>query len=78
MELAVKLKALRAREGVTQAEFCKLMDFSLSTYKKYEAGNFEMGYAALSKLLTHAQFHKYTLWLMTEQVAPEAGQVSPL
>jgi len=78
MEFAEKLKAMRAKEGVTQAEFCKLVDFSLSTYKKYEAGMFEMGYAALARLLSHPQFTKYTLWLMTGSTAPECGQVSPV
>lgn len=78
MEFAEKLKAMRAQEGVTQAEFCKLVDVSLSTYKKYEAGMFEMGYGALSKLLSHPRFKKYTLWLMTDEVAPECGQISPV
>lgn len=78
MEFADKLKAMRAKEGVTQSELCKLLDLSLSTYKKYEAGMFEMGYGALSKLLNHPRFKKYTLWLMTGETAQECGQISPL
>ncbi|MCL8302311.1 helix-turn-helix domain-containing protein [Pseudomonas mosselii] len=78
MDLADKLKAIRAKEGVTQGEFCQLADFSLSTFKKYEAGLFEMGYGALQKITTHPRFTKYTLWLMTGVAAPECGQVSPL
>ncbi|WP_060489202.1 DNA-binding transcriptional regulator [Pseudomonas sp. NBRC 111121] len=78
MELAAKLKAIRAKEGVTQAEFCELLGISISTYKKYEAGMFEMGFNTLSKVTNHPQFTKYTLWLMIEQTAPECGQVSPV
>ncbi|WP_395502045.1 helix-turn-helix domain-containing protein [Ectopseudomonas mendocina] len=78
MEFAEKLKAMRAKEGVTQAEFCELVGVSLSTYKKYEAGMFEMGYGALSRLLTHPRFNKYTLWLMTGDTALACGQISPL
>lgn len=78
MDLAAKLKAIRASERVTQTEFCELLGFSISTYKKYEASMFEMGYGALSKVVNHPRFMKYTLWLMIDQVAPECGQVSPV
>jgi len=78
MDLATKLKAIRAKEGVTQSEFCDLVGLSLSTQKKYESGLFEMGFSALSKVLNHPRFTKYTLWLMVGQSAPEAGQISPL
>lgn len=78
MDLAAKLKAIRAKEGVTQTQFCELLGFSISTYKKYEASLFEMGYGALSKVVKHPRFYKYTLWLMTDQTEPECGQVSPV
>lgn len=77
MDLASKLKAIRAKEGVTQSEFCALVGFSISTYKKYESSLFEMGFTALSKVVNHPRFMKYTLWLMIEQTAPESGQVGP-
>jgi transcriptional regulator with XRE-family HTH domain len=76
MDLSVKLKAIRRREGLTQLEFCALVDISISSYKKYETDLFEMGYAGLCKVLTHPTFTKYTLWLMTGHTAPECGQVS--
>lgn len=78
MDLAAKLKAMRLKEGLTQSEFCDLVGFSLSTYKKYESSLFEMGFSALSKVVNHPRFMKYTLWLMIEQIAPEIGQVSPV
>lgn len=77
MELAIKLKAIRRQEGVTQSEFCELVGISISTYKKYESSMFEMGYGALCKLANHPRFMKYTLWLMTDHTAPDCGQVSP-
>jgi transcriptional regulator with XRE-family HTH domain len=76
VDLSIKLKAIRRKEGVTQAEFCKLVGLSPSTYKKYEQSLFEMGYGALNQMLSHPQFTKYTLWLMTDNDAPECGQVS--
>ena len=76
MDLAIKLKAIRRTEGVTQSEFCERVGISLSTYKKYEASMFEMGYGALCKVTNHPNFKKYTLWLMTGDTASECGQVS--
>lgn len=76
MDLSVKLKAIRSREGMTQSEFCEMVGLSVSTYKKYEQAVFEMGYEALSKVLSHPRFTKYTLWLMTDNEARECGQVS--
>ncbi|QSB20637.1 helix-turn-helix domain-containing protein [Pseudomonas sp. 15A4] len=78
MDLAEKLKAIRANEQVSQSEICQLLGMSLSTYKKYEGALFEMGYGALTKLTQHPRFKKYTLWLMTDDVGPECGQISPI
>lgn len=78
MEFAQKLKAIRSREGLTQMEFSDLVEISINSVKKYEGGMFEMGYGALTKVLQHPRFTKYTLWLMTDETAPECGQISPV
>ncbi|WP_296231489.1 helix-turn-helix domain-containing protein [uncultured Pseudomonas sp.] len=78
MEFAEKLKAMRGREGLTQTEFGGLVGISVNSVKKYEGGRFEMGYGALTKMLHHPRFTKYTLWLMTDCTAPDCGQISPL
>lgn len=78
MKLSEKVKALRESEGLSQAKFSDIIGLSLNTLKKYEKGDFEPGGNALLKITTHPQFEKYTLWLMTDKTAPEAGQVSPV
>lgn len=78
MKLSEKVKALREAEGLSQAKFSQIIDLSLSTLKKYETGNFEPSGTALLKITTNPQFQKYTLWLMTDKTAPEAGQISPV
>ncbi|AYN18779.1 MULTISPECIES: helix-turn-helix domain-containing protein [Pseudomonas] len=79
MELAEKLKAIRIKEGLTQSELCEATGLSLSSYKKYElALRTEVSSVALLKLTNHERFKKYTLWLMTGDVAPACGQVSPV
>lgn len=73
-----KLKAMRKAEGLSQHDVCQLLDFSISTLKKYESGAIEPGSAALMKYTTHPRFFKYSLWLMSNQTAEIAGQISPL
>jgi transcriptional regulator with XRE-family HTH domain len=78
VDLAAKMKALRSREGLTQGEFCELLGFSISTWKKYEAGITEMGVAPFLKVANHPRFEKYALWLTTGEAAPNCDQISPV
>ncbi|EHO7077032.1 helix-turn-helix domain-containing protein [Escherichia coli] len=77
MMIYEKLKAMRKAEGLSQQNLCQLLDFSISTLKKYESGAIEPGCAALMKYTTHPRFFKYSLWLMSDQTAEIAGQISP-
>ncbi|BAP41543.1 helix-turn-helix transcriptional regulator [Pseudomonas sp. LJDD11] len=77
MDLPEKMKAIRAREGLTQGEFCEVVGISISSWKKYEAAITEMGLQPFLKVANHERFRKYALWLTTGDVAPECGQVSP-
>lgn len=77
MKLSEKMKLIREAEGLSQANFCEIIGLPINTLKKYEGGKFEPGGNALTKMTQHPRFMKYTLWLMTDQVAPESGQVSP-
>ncbi|MBE8815611.1 helix-turn-helix domain-containing protein [Serratia marcescens] len=75
--LGDKVKAIRKSEGVSQSEFCEITGISISTVKKYETGLIEPGGATLMKITCNPRFKKYTMWLMTGDVAPEVGQISP-
>ncbi|MHA6678491.1 helix-turn-helix domain-containing protein [Enterobacter cloacae] len=77
MKLSEKMKLIRESEGLSQANFCEIIGLSINTLKKYEGGKFEPGGDALIKMTQHPRFTKYTLWLMTDQIAPESGQISP-
>ncbi|EFI3617052.1 helix-turn-helix domain-containing protein [Escherichia coli] len=78
MTLSEKIKAIRQHEGLSRVAFCQLIDLSVSTLEKYEMGKFEPGGAALTKIAQHPRFQKYTLWLMSDITAPEAGQIAPV
>lgn len=77
MDFAAKFKLIRKAERLTQKEFCEVLGFSESTFRKYEAGFIEVGAPALLKVANHPRFKKYALWLVTDDVAPESGQISP-
>ena len=78
MDICEKIKLIRKTENLTQKEFCEETGLTLSALKKYETGlrNAPNG-VELQKITTSQRFMKYTLWLMTDTVAPEANQISP-
>ncbi|MBI6578675.1 helix-turn-helix transcriptional regulator [Pseudomonas viridiflava] len=78
MDLPAKMKAIRKKEGLTQTEFCEVLEISISSWKKYEAGITQMGLQPFLKVANHERFRKYALWLATGDVALEVGQVSPV
>lgn len=78
MNLAQKLRAIRKAEGLTQSKFCEISGIALGTLKNYEGGHQEPGIQVIMQVTNTTQFEKYTLWLMTDKTAPEAGQISPV
>lgn len=77
MLISEKFKAIRRAEGLTQAEFCKIIGISMSTLKKLEGNHNEPGWTTLQIITKNPRFEKYALWLMTDKVAPSAGQIEP-
>lgn len=79
MELGQKLKEVRLTERLTQVEICELTGIKLSTWKGYEyATRKEVSAIELLKLTMNPRFKKYALWLVTDETAPECGQISPV
>lgn len=74
---AQKLKAIRRAEGLTQKSFSEQAGIPLGTIKNYETGQVEAGLKVIELVVNNPQFKKYTMWLMTGDVAPEIGQISP-
>jgi len=79
MELGLKLKEVRLTERLTQAEICEMTGIYLNTWKGYEYGRSKsVSSVELLKITMHPRFKKYALWLVTDEVAPECGQISPV
>jgi transcriptional regulator with XRE-family HTH domain len=62
---------------MTQPGFSELTGVSLGAIKNYETGHTEVGLSVIDRVLACPDLHKYTLWLMTDQVAEDAGQIAP-
>lgn len=78
MDFNEKLKALRKAEGVTQSQLADITGLPLSNLKKIEAGYHEPGWRFVSQITSNHRFKKYALWLITDDIAPEIGQISPV
>jgi len=77
MNLAQKLRSIRKAEGLTQAKFSEISGMALGTIKNYEGGHNDVGLQVVMQVVNRPEFQKYTLWLMTDKTAPEAGQIAP-
>ncbi|WP_370555483.1 helix-turn-helix domain-containing protein [Edwardsiella tarda] len=77
IDYSQKLTELRKAEGLTQRQFSELTGVSLGTIKNYESGHGIGGIAIVENVINTEQFQKYTLWIMTGDTAPEAGQIAP-
>ncbi|WP_338515810.1 helix-turn-helix transcriptional regulator [Erwinia aphidicola] len=74
---AKKLRLIRLSEKLTQPAFSKMTGIPLSTIKNYESGGQEIGLTIIERAIAPVELQKFTLWLMTGQSAPEAGQIAP-
>ncbi len=77
MKMGQKLRAIRKAEGITQAKFCEITGIALGTVKNYEGGHSDPGIQIVLQVTNAPQLQKYTLWLMTDKTAPQAGQIAP-
>ncbi len=72
-----KIRIIRESMGLSRPKFAELLGVPPTTLKNYELGYREVGGAFLVALAHQEQLHKFTLWLLSDKVAPEVGQVSP-
>ncbi|MDD9158254.1 helix-turn-helix transcriptional regulator [Aliivibrio sp. S4TY2] len=77
MSFEKKLKAIIKEEGYSQAGFASEIGISTSAVEKYISGKQEPAGGVMLRIVNHEKFKKYTLWLMTGDVNPDAGQICP-
>lgn len=78
MDIGEKIRKIREAEGLSQFNFAVETGINGGTLRHYETGRRKsIGSLELLKITEHPRFQKYTLWLMTGETIPEAGQISP-
>lgn len=79
MKINNKIQVIRKTETLTQEQMCDVTGLKLGTLRGVERKNSEQKPSSdfLMAITTSETFKKYTLWLMTDDVCPECGQVSP-
>ncbi|MDR3434049.1 MAG: helix-turn-helix transcriptional regulator [Rouxiella aceris] len=78
IDISEKIKLIRESERLNRKEFSELTGVPYSTLSSYETRSKGMSAEAAMKILSHPKFMKYTLWFMTDEIAPESGQIAPV
>jgi transcriptional regulator with XRE-family HTH domain len=77
IDVSEKLKLMRESERLNRREVSDLTGVPYSSLSSYESRSKNAGVESIMKILQHPRFTKYTMWFMTDQIAPEAGQIAP-
>lgn len=77
IDVSEKIKLIRESERLNRREFSDLTGVPYSSLGSYESRSKNAGVESIMKILQHPRFTKYTLWFMTDQIAPESGQIAP-
>lgn len=78
MLIGRKIREIRKAEGLTRKRLSEITGIPVATMKRFETDRIDnIGSETLFKITKNPRFTKYTLWLMSDQIAPESGQISP-
>jgi len=78
IDVSEKIKLIRESERLNRREFSELTGVPYSSLSSYENRSKNAGVESIMKILQSPRFTKYTLWFMTDQIAPESGQIAPV
>lgn len=77
LDIANKLIDMRESERLNRRQFADLIDIPYGSLTYYETNRSKPPTEVTMKILSHPKFIKYTMWFMTGEIAPEAGQIAP-
>ncbi|ATM86020.1 MULTISPECIES: helix-turn-helix domain-containing protein [Yersinia] len=78
ISIGIRIREIRDAEKLSRDEFAELTGVPAGNLKRYETERIKsVGSEFLLRITQHPRFKKYALWLMTGDVAPEIGQISP-
>lgn len=77
MTIGQKMRVMRESEQLNRRQTAELIGVPYGSLNHYESGRMIPSTDISMKLLQHPKFQKYTLWFMTDETAPESGQIAP-
>lgn len=72
-----KIRLMRESELINRKQLSDLTGIPYTSLVYYESDKNSPDVQVVMRILNHPRFTKYTLWFMTDEVAPEAGQIAP-
>ncbi|MBQ8706697.1 MAG: helix-turn-helix domain-containing protein [Succinivibrionaceae bacterium] len=75
--LGLKIKRIRRALNLSREEFAKMLDVPFSTLKNYELLYRNVNSTLLLSICSHPVMHRYTMWLVSNRVYPQIGQIEP-
>ncbi|MGY3895148.1 helix-turn-helix domain-containing protein [Aeromonas enterica] len=73
-----KIRLMRESELINRKQLSDITGIPYTSLVYYESDKNSPDVQVVMKILNHPRFTKYTLWFMTDEVAPEAGQIAPV
>lgn len=77
MSLGKRLKSIIKEEKISQRAFAKEMNLSVTAIEHYIAERRVPSGELFIEMGKHSTYRKYTMWLLTGNVEPNSGQISP-
>mgnify|MGYP001183595793 CR=1 FL=1 len=77
MSFGQRLKSVIKEEGLTQREFSEEVGVALRALEEYINERRKPSGDLFMRLSENQRFRKYTMWLLSGTVEPDAGQVCP-
>ncbi|MGR5241790.1 helix-turn-helix domain-containing protein [Photobacterium damselae] len=77
MSFNKRLKAVIKEERYSQKAFAKTVGIPLRTLEDYLSGRTEPGLQAITKIVGHPIFKKYTAWLICSEIGTDSIQAYP-
>lgn len=77
-DVGKKIRLMRESELVNRKQLSELTGIPYTSLVYYESDKNSPDIQVVMKILNHPKFTKYTLWFMTDKIAPESGQIAPV
>lgn len=72
-----KIIIMRESERLNRRQFSELIDIPYGTITYYETKRSIPPTDVIMKMLNHPKFKKYMMWFISDEIAPESGQIAP-